>query len=171
MNKLYITFISNTLSVSDWQVEHCIELFSEGSTIPFVSRYRKERTGGLDEVQVTEIKHYFQKFEELEKRKLAVIKSIEEQDKLTNDLKKEIESCLDPNKLEDIYLPYKPKRRTKASIAKEKGLEPLAERIFKQTIQDCTKEASLFLNDEVNNEEDALSGAREIIAEWIVKLQ
>lgn len=167
MNKLYIDFISNNLGVSSWQVEHCVELFEEGSTIPFVSRYRKERTGGLDEVQVTEIKHYYQKFEELEKRKSAVIKSIDEQEKLTEELKREIELCLDSNKLEDIYLPYKPKRRTKASIAKERGLEPLADKIYKLSLNNCEKEAASFLNENVKSIEDALSGARDIVAEWI----
>ncbi len=167
MNKLYIDFISKNLGIYVWQVEHCIELFEEGSTIPFVSRYRKERTGGLDEVQVTEIKHYHQKFDELEKRKLAVIKSIEEQDKLTDELKNDIEKCLDPNKLEDIYLPFRPKRRTKASIAKEKGLEPLADKIFKLSLNNCENEASLFLNEEVKDVDEALTGARDIIAEWI----
>ncbi len=167
MNKLYIDFISNNLGVFPWQVEHCIELFEDGSTIPFVSRYRKERTGGLDEVQVTEIKHYFQKFDELEKRKSAVLKSIGEQEKLTVELENEIESCLDSNKLEDIYLPFKPKRKTKASIAKAKGLEPLAEKIFKLALRDCRAEAESFINDNVKDTEDALSGAREIIAEWI----
>ncbi|MFA6335638.1 MAG: Tex family protein [Bacteroidales bacterium] len=167
MNKLYIDFISNHIGVYIWQVEHCIELFEEGSTIPFVSRYRKERTGALNEVQVTEIKHYHQKFEELEKRKLAVIKSIDEQGKLTDELRREIEKCLDPNKLEDIYLPYKPKRRTKASIAKEKGLEPLADKIYKLSLKDCEKEAISFVNEDVKSIEEALSGAREIIAEWI----
>ncbi|MEN6619643.1 MAG: Tex family protein [Rikenellaceae bacterium] len=167
MNKLYIDFISNNLRVYAWQVEHCVELFEDGSTIPFVSRYRKERTGGLDEVQVTEIKHYYQKFEDLEKRKTAVIKSIDEQNKLTLDLKNEIEFCLDPNKLEDIYLPFKPKRKTKASIAKMKGLEPLAEKIYRFSLINCEKEAASFVNDEVKSTEDALSGARDIIAEWI----
>ncbi|MFA5850513.1 MAG: Tex family protein [Bacteroidales bacterium] len=167
MNKLYIDFISKNLGVFPWQVEHCIELFEDGSTIPFVSRYRKERTGGLDEVQVTEIKHYFQKFDDLEKRKSAVIKSIDEQEKLTEELKNEIESCLDSNKLEDIYLPFKPKRKTKASMAKAKGLEPLAEKIFKLGLKDCRTEAESFINDNVKNTEDALSGARDIIAEWI----
>jgi len=167
MNKLYIDFISNHLGVSAWQVEHCIELFEDGSTIPFVSRYRKERTGGLDEVQVTEIKHYHQKFEELEKRKIAIIKSIEEQEKLTEEIRREIEFCLDTNKLEDIYLPYKPKRRTKASIAKEKGLEPLAEKIYKLSLNNCENEAASFVNEDVKSIDEALSGARDIIAEWI----
>jgi len=155
------------MSVSVWQVEHCIQLFDEGATIPFISRYRKERTGALDEVQVSEIKHYYIKFNDLEKRKIAIIKSIEEQDKLTPELKNEIANTLDSNRLEDIYLPFKPKRRTKASIAKENGLEPLAEKIFSLTLDDCEREAYKFLNDKVDNTESALSGARDIIAEWI----
>jgi len=158
------------MSISTWQVEHCIQLFDEGATVPFISRYRKERTGALDEVQVSEIKHYYLKFIDLEKRKAAIVKSIEEQNKLTAGLLKEIETCLDPNKLEDIYLPFKPKRRTKASIAKENGLEPLAAGIYGLLTQDCETEAYKYLNDKVENVSSALAGARDIIAEWISEI-
>lgn len=170
MTKIYIEHISRQLSVAEWQVEHCIALFDEGATIPFVSRYRKERTGGLDEVQVTEIKHLHGKFQELDKRKNAIIKSIQEQDKLTESLKNQIENCLDLNILEDIYLPYKPKRRTKASIAKEKGLEPLADVITQMSVYDCRKAAEDYLGDKVKDIEEALQGARDIIAESISEM-
>src|SRR5574344_774433 len=123
MIKLYIDYIAKTMTISSWQVEHCIQLFEEGATIPFISRYRKERTGALDETQVAEIKHYHVKFEELEKRKQAILKSIEEQGKITPELREAIESEVDAQTVEDIYLPFRPKRKTRASIAKEKGLE------------------------------------------------
>ena len=130
MKSLYLNYISNLLSVADWRVEHCVELLKEGATVPFISRYRKERTGGLDETQVSTVKHYMQKFDELEDRKISIIESIGQQGKLTDALKDQIDSCVESRHLEDLYLPYRPKRRTKASIAKEKGLEPLAEAIF-----------------------------------------
>ncbi len=155
------------MSIAAWQVEHCVQLFDEGATIPFISRYRKERTGALNEVQVSEIKHYYTRFIELDKRKAAIIKSIEEQEKMTKELRVSIEETLDINKLEDIYLPYKPKRKTKASVARENGLEPLAELIFLFKVDDCEKEAYKYLSDTVESVEKALSGARDIIAEWI----
>lgn len=167
MNKVYLNFITQTLSVALWQVENCIELFEEGSTIPFISRYRKERTGGLDEVQVAEIKHFHNKFEELEKRKTSIIKSIEEQDKLTQELKEQIELCTDFNALEDIYLPYKPKRRTRASIARENGLEPLADAIMEMKESDIKLYAEKFVVNDISDTDDALKGARDIIAESI----
>ncbi|MCK9304552.1 MAG: Tex family protein [Bacteroidales bacterium] len=167
MNKIYTEHITKLMGVNTWQVEHCIELFEEGATIPFISRYRKERTGGLDEVQVTEIKHYFLRFTELEKRKSTILKSIQEQDKLTDKLKKSIEETIDENTLEDLYLPYKPKRRTKASVARELGLEPLARDLFELTVTDCNREADKYLSEMVGTREDALSGARDIIAEWV----
>lgn len=167
MINLYIEHISDKLSIKVWQVEHCIALLEEGATIPFISRYRKERTGALDEVQVAEIKHHFLRFIDLEKRKIAVIGSIDEQGMLTKELKKEIEICVDTQKLEDLYLPFKPRRRTKASIAKEKGLEPLAKVIYGFDSTNPETDAQKFLNDEVTSIEFALSGAREIIAEWL----
>ena len=126
ISTLYIKYIASAIGVKEWQVEHCIELFEEGATVPFISRYRKERTGALDEVQVAETKFHYQKFVELDKRKQAIIKSIEEQEKMTPQLLKQIEECVELQLLEDIYLPFRPKRRTRAAIAKEKGLEPLA---------------------------------------------
>ncbi len=167
MKPLYIDFISRRLSVSGWQVQHCIDLFEEGATIPFISRYRKERTGGLDEAQVGEVKHYYQKFEELEKRKEGILASIQEQGKLTDELKSEIDKCVETQHLEDLYLPYRPKRKTKASMAKERGLEPLAMDIFNCKVDDPAKCAQRYLNDQVEDSDAALQGARDIIAEWI----
>ncbi len=167
MIKLYIDFISTKLSVMPWQVENCVELIEEGATVPFISRYRKERTGTLDEVQVAEIKHYVSKFDELEKRKEAVLKSIEEQGKLNDSLRKEIVECVDSQRLEDLYLPYRPKRRTKVTIAKEKGLEPLADTLMTFKAENVKSIAKRFLGKDVKTEEDALSGARDIIAERI----
>ncbi len=170
MNRIYIEHISKVMGINLWQAEHCADLIEEGATIPFISRYRKERTGGLDEVQVTEIKHYYIKFTELDKRKAAVIKSIQEQDKLTGELKAAIEETLDENILEDIYLPFKPKRKTRASVARELGLEPLAAGIFELTCIDCKSEAEKYLGENVENTKDALSGARDIISEWISEI-
>lgn len=167
MIKLYTNFISTQLGVSAWQVEHCVALIEEGATVPFISRYRKERTGGLDEVEVAQVKHYFLRFEELEKRKEAILKSIDEQGKLTQDIKDRIDEAVEMQVIEDIYLPFKPKRRTRATIAKENGLEPLALKIMAGTITDCSSVASDFLGDNVKNEDEALSGARDIIAEMI----
>lgn len=167
MKSLYIDFISHRLGVAGWQVEHCIDLMEEGATIPFISRYRKERTGGLDEAQVGEVKHFFQKFEELEKRKEGILASIQEQGKLTDALRGEIESCVESQQLEDLYLPYRPKRKTRASIAKEKGLEPLAMDIFNCKVTDPAKCAQKYVSDNVEDSEAALQGARDIIAEWV----
>lgn len=167
MNSIYLNLITAQLSVAVWQIENCVELLEEGSTIPFISRYRKEKTGGLDEVQVAEIKHFFNYFTDLDKRKATIISSIEEQGKLTKELKREIENCTDAIKLEDIYLPYKPKRRTKASIAKEKGLEPLALAILEMDVPDCSALAQEYTTQEVESQEAALQGARDIIAELV----
>ncbi|MDD2584987.1 MAG: Tex family protein [Bacteroidales bacterium] len=148
-------------------MENCIELLEEGSTIPFISRYRKEKTGGLDEVLVAEIKHYFNYFTDLDKRKNTITDSIEEQGKLTEALRKEIELCTESIKLEDIYLPYRPKRRTRASIAKERGLEPLATTILEMEVKDCLALAQEYIGEEVEDVAAALQGARDIIAELI----
>ncbi|MBP6453618.1 MAG: RNA-binding transcriptional accessory protein [Bacteroidales bacterium] len=167
MNKLYIDFISKELSIHNWQVEHCTELLEEGATIPFISRYRKERTGSLDEVLVSQIKHYHSRFSELDKRKKAVLSSIEEQGKLSKELEVEISTCVDQQKLEDLYLPYRPKRKTKASVAKERGLEPLALTVFSFKTEDPYYDAEKYLSEDVKSLDEALSGARDIIAEWI----
>jgi uncharacterized protein len=161
--------IAAELQVKPHQVQATIELLDGGATVPFISRYRKEATGTLDEVQVATIRDRIEQLRELDKRREAILKSIEEQGKLTPELKKSIDGAETMAKLEDIYLPYKPKRRTKATIAREKGLEPLAERIFSQSSFDLDAEAQKYLSEEkeVNSIEEALQGARDIIAEWI----
>ena len=146
-------------------MENCTKLFEEGATIPFISRYRKERTGGLDEVAVAEIRHWTQVFEDMEKRKATILETIEGLGKLTPELKSSVEDCVDARELEDLYLPYRPKRRTRATAAKEAGLEPLADKMYSVSLADPQKEAAKFLNDKVATPEDALSGARDIIAE------
>ena len=167
MNKQYIEIIAKDLEINKWQVEHCIELLEEGSTIPFISRYRKERTGSLDEVQIAQIKHYQTRYTELDKRKTSILASIEEQGKLTDDLRIIINECFEMQRLEDIYLPYRPKRRTRASISREKGLEPLAEIIFNFKSENPLSSASKYINDDVKSADEALDGARDIIAEWV----
>ena len=170
MEKLYVKHIAGVMSVKDWQVEHCVELLAEGATVPFISRYRKERTGQLDEVQVAEIKHWFLKFEELDKRKEAILKSVSEQGKLTPELEKLISGCIAMQELEDLYLPFKPKRRTRAAMAKEKGLEPLAEAMLTFNVQDFGRYVHSFVNgDTLPDEESVLQGARDIIAENIAE--
>ncbi len=167
MNHTIISLIARGAGITIRQTENTIQLLDEGATVPFISRYRKEQTGSLDEVKILFIKEEGEKYTELEKRKTTILKSIGEQEKLTPELKQRIESCYDPNELEDIYLPFKPKRRTKATIAREKGLEPLAKIVMKQLERLPEERAEAFLNDQVNSVEDALSGARDIIAEWI----
>jgi len=159
--------ISQRTGIPVRQVKNTVELLEEGATIPFISRYRKEHTGSLDEVQITDIRDELHKLKELQKRKEYILKTIGEQEKLTSELKKRIEECLDPVELEDIYLPYKTKRKTRATVAREKGLEPLAKILMKQQEMQMEKAASSFLSDEVESIEDALQGARDIIAEWV----
>jgi uncharacterized protein len=163
----YIEFVAKKLGLHEWQVENTIRLLDDGATIPFISRYRKEMTGSLDEVKLMYIKDEYVRLKELDKRRESIIKSIEEQEKMTPDLRKKVEAALTMAELEDIYLPYRPKRRTRATIAKEKGLEPLAEIIMKQQEVNPGKMAETFLNDQVTTIEDALAGAKDIIAEWI----
>lgn len=167
MTTTFNTLISRILNLPERQISKTIELLNEGATIPFISRYRKEVTGGLDEVQISLIKDNLDKLTEIEKRKTTILTSIEEQGKLTPELKKRIEDSWDTTELEDLYLPYKPKRQTKAEMARKKGLEPLAEIIFNQNERDLSGRVLSFLNDEVKNEDEALQGARDIIAEWI----
>ena len=163
----FISLIASALILSEKQIRNAIQLFDEGATIPFISRYRKEMTEGMDEVQLGDTKEQYDKLCELAKRKLAVLKSIEEQNKLTVELKSRIDNCWNITELEDIYLPYKPKRRTRAEIAREKGLEPLAKMLMKQQSNDVDRMALQFVKDKVENVDDALAGARDIIAEWI----
>lgn len=166
--------IANQLALNLNNINNALELLNEGATIPFIARYRKEKTGSLDEVQLHNICDRFNYLTELEKRKETIIKSIEEQDKLTEQLKLKIENCLDKNELEDLYLPYKPKRRTRATMAKEKGLEPLANWIKTLNLplsktESLEAEAQKYVNQEkeVLSVEDALNGASDILAEEI----
>ena len=165
MEKIYISYIAERLQVKDWQVENCVSLFEEGATIPFISRYRKERTGGLDEVSVAEIRHWADVFSEMEKRKATVLQAVEEAGALTPELASRIKGCVESRELEDIYLPYKPKRRTRATAAKEAGLEPLADKMYSVSLADPYSEARKFVGEKVADSEAALAGARDIIAE------
>ncbi len=162
-----IELVARKLGLHEWQVENTIRLLDEGATIPFISRYRKEMTGSLDEVKLLHIREEYNRLKELDARKESVIKSIEEQEKMTPELLSRIVAAETMAELEDIYLPYRPKRRTRATIAKEKGLEPLAEIIFTQTEKDPSQKAEEFLNNQVPSIEEALAGANDIIAEWI----
>ncbi|MDH5604722.1 MAG: helix-hairpin-helix domain-containing protein, partial [Cyclobacteriaceae bacterium] len=169
MNETYINIIARELSVGAWQVTNTQTMLSEGATVPFISRYRKERTGNLDEMQIAAIKERTTYFEDLQKRKETVIKTIEEQGKMTDALRQSILSCTDQNILEDIYLPYKPKRKTRASVAIENGLEPLAKILFSQSNTDPHDKAAGFLTEKVPDVDSALQGARDIIAEWVAE--
>ena len=165
MEKIYISYIAERLQVKDWQVENCVSLFDDGATIPFISRYRKERTGGLDEVSVAEIRHWADVFTEMEKRKATVLQAVEAAGALTPELASKIKGCVESRELEDIYLPYKPKRRTRATVAKEAGLEPLADKMYAVSLADPYSEARKFVGEKVADPEAALAGARDIIAE------
>lgn len=167
MTEIFANIISNELKLPLTGVRNTLQLLSEDATIPFISRYRKEKTGGLDEVQIGSISEMFDKLFEIEKRKTTILTTIDEQGNLTSELRKRIEDCWQMNELEDIYLPFKPKKRTRAEIAREKGLEPLAKMLMKQEITDVAKPASRFVSENVNDEDDALKGARDIIAEWV----
>ena len=153
------------MQVKAWQIENCALMFEQGDTIPFISRYRKERTGGLDDASIAEIKHWVDLYQDMEKRKTTILETIESQDKLTDDLKKAIEKCVIPAELEDLYLPYRPKRRTRATIAKEAGLEPLADVMWAVRTRNPQAEAQKYVGDKVPGVEEALAGARDIIAE------
>lgn len=165
----FVTKLSEQLNIKPNQVNAVLELFEEGCTIPFIARYRKEKTGGLNEVQISQIKDGFEKLLALENRRNTILKSIEEQGKLTDELKNKILAAETLQQLEDLYLPFKPKKKTRASVAREKGLEPLALQIFHQEDIDISKEAEKYINVELslNNIEDVLQGARDIIAEMI----
>ena len=160
-------YIKKSLPVSEKNIAATLKLLAEDCTIPFISRYRKDATGNLDEVQIEEIFKLNKQFEEIVKRKESILKSIEEQNSLNPDLKQRIEQSFDLQELEDLYLPYKKRRKTKADAAKEKGLEPLAKIIMSQKANDIQYLASQYLNEEVATQDEALQGAREIIAEWI----
>ncbi|RYF95866.1 MAG: RNA-binding transcriptional accessory protein, partial [Chitinophagaceae bacterium] len=167
MDIKYLQHISATLNLAIKPVMNILELHDGGSTIPFIARYRKEATGNLDEVVIGNVIDQIKYFNELEKRKETVIKTIEEAGKLTPELKKRIEDTVNATELEDIYLPYKPKRKTKASVAIEKGLEPLAKLLFDQENLNVEEEAAKYINEQVKDKDEALQGARDIMAEWI----
>ncbi|MBF1574928.1 MAG: RNA-binding transcriptional accessory protein, partial [Prevotella salivae] len=166
MNHEY-QIIAKSLSLTEKQVKDTIELLDEGFTIPFIARYRKERTGSLDEVQIAAISEQAEKMKELEKRKQTICKTIEAQEKLTPALKQKIEATWDAAELEDIYLPFKPKRRTKAQVARENGLEPLAQIILLQRERQPEQVANYYIKGNIKTAEEALSGAMDIIAEVI----
>ncbi|ROI13881.1 Tex family protein [Epilithonimonas hominis] len=161
------TFIQQHLNIPDNSITATIKLLSEDCTIPFISRYRKDATGNLDETQIDQIAKLNKQFEEIIKRKETILKSVEEQNSLTEDLKQRIENSFNLQEIEDLYLPFKKRKKTKADTAKEKGLEPLAKIIMSQRSDDLQFLASKYINQNVNSEEDALQGARDIIAEWI----
>lgn len=160
MKEIYLKKIAEELGVKIWQVENTVELLSQGATVPFISRYRKERTGSLDEVEIAQIKHLAEGFDAMEKRKEGILETIGEAGALTEELRKQIEECTESNVLEDLYLPFRPKRRTRATAAKEAGYEPLADIMWNNSTADPHREAARFTDPEA-----ALSGARDIIAE------
>ena len=169
MEEKYIRLIANEIGVRDFQVLNTIHLLKEGATVPFIARYRKEMTGSLDEVQISAIRDRYEKILELEKRREAIIASVTEQGFMTPDLERQLLEASALSELEDIYLPYRPKRRTRATIAREKGLEPLAKIIMSQSLLDPVEKAKTFVNisKDVQSAEEALAGARDIIAEWV----
>ncbi len=165
MNQIH--YIKTVVNTADKNIEATLKLLSEYCTIPFISRYRKDQTGNLDEVQVEDIAKLSKQFEEIVKRKVAILKTIEEQGQLTPELKSKIQKSFDLQEIEDLYLPYKKKKKTRADVAREKGLEPLAQIIMAQNADNIDFLASNYINEQVENEDEALQGARDIIAEWI----
>lgn len=162
-----ILFIKNQTQLTERAIEHTLELLSEGCTIPFIARYRKDKTGNLDEVAIERIAKAQNEYDNICKRKETILSSIEEQGKLTDELRQRIETSFELNELEDLYLPYKKRRKTKGDMAKENGLEPLAKQIMAQRPADLSSLASRYLSDKVTTEAEALQGASDIIAEWI----
>ncbi|MEE2710988.1 MAG: Tex family protein [Gemmatimonadota bacterium] len=169
METQHISIIVGELEITEKQVEATADLLDNGATVPFIARYRKEVTGTLDEVAITSVRDRLAQLRELDKRREAILKSLQERELLTEELKSQILEAETLTKLEDIYLPYRPKRRTRATVAREKGLEPLAQQIFAQGDMDPSAEAEKFIDEEklVTTVEDALAGARDIIAEWV----
>ena len=173
MKEIYLKQIAATVGAKVWQVENCADMFADGDTIPFISRYRKEKTGGMDDATVAEVKHWVDVYEEMEKRKGTILKTIEEAGALSDELREKIEECVDAVELEDIYLPWRPKRRTKATAAKELGLEPLADLMWNLRTRDPGQSARAFVSGSpslqgkpgAESVEKALAGARDIIAE------
>lgn len=167
MTDIFPSLIAKETSIRQQQVENTIKLLDDGATVPFISRYRKEATGNLDEVQIGTIAQSYDKLKEIAARKETIVSTIEEQGKMTPDLRKEIEQTWDSTRLEDLYQPYKPKRKTRAMKARELGLEPLALALMSGSISDPETAADKYLTDDVPTTEDALQGARDIIAEWV----
>lgn len=175
MKDIYVNYIAERLGRKAWQMENCAALFEEGDTIPFISRYRKEKTGGMDDAEVAEVKHWVDVFSDMEKRKETVLSAIDAAGALTDDLRKTVENCVSSTELEDIYLPYRPKRRTRATVAKELGLEPLADIMWNLRTKDPARSAAAFVTgsslmkssgtEGAGDVESALAGARDIIAE------
>ena len=167
MQEEIIPIIARETGLAQRNVEGVISLLDEGCTIPFISRYRKEKTGGMDEVQITEISQRYEKLKELQHRKETIVKTITDQEKMTPELEKRIADCWDSTTLEDIYLPFKPKRRTRAQIAREQGLEPLAQIILFQRENNLERLSSRFVKDGVKDMDAAIKGAQDIIAEMV----
>ncbi|MCQ2187852.1 MAG: RNA-binding transcriptional accessory protein [Bacteroidales bacterium] len=170
LGKVYIDFIAERLQVKAWQVENCADLFAEGNTIPFISRYRKEKTGGMDDATVAEVKHWVDEFTQMDKRKETIIKTIDEAGALTDELRSRIERCTSSTELEDLYLPWRPKRRTRATAAKELGLEPLADAMWTLKARNPEQEAAR-MKGKTADVESSLAGARDIIAERLSEMQ
>ena len=165
MKEIYIRHIAGLLGLKDWQVENCADLFADGDTIPFISRYRKEKTGGMDDADVAEVRHWVDVFAEMEKRKETILGTISEAGALTDELRKRIEDCVSATELEDLYLPWRPKRRTRATAARELGLEPLADLLWNGKTRNPEADARKFVGDKVADVDAALAGARDIVAE------
>ena len=165
MTQIFHSMIAAILGISEKQIGQTLSLLDDGATIPFISRYRKEMTGGLDEVQIESIRTHYEKLKETAKRKETIVATIREQGKMTPELQKRIDDTWDSTALEDIYLPYKPKRRTRATVARERGLEPLADLVMAQRARDAAQQARRYVSAEVPTPEDALAGACDIIAE------
>ena len=164
---MLINIISKELGLNADKVRNTVELLEGGATVPFIARYRKEATGSMDEVAIGNIKEMHEKLKAIVQRKETIIATIEEQGKLTPELKKRIDNCFDAVELEDIYLPYRPKRRTRATMAKERGLEPLADLIMMQQNADIRGRAQGFVCSEIPTTDDAIAGACDIIAERV----
>jgi len=166
MKEIYINHIAGLMGLKTWQVENCADMFAQGDTIPFISRYRKEKTGGMDDSEVAELKHWADVFAEMEKRKETVLKTISEAGALTDELRSRIENCVVSAELEDLYLPFRPKRRTRATAARELGLEPLADSMWRLKVRNPRAEAAKYVKPgKVEDADAALGGARDIIAE------
>ena len=165
MKEIYIQHIAGLLGLKDWQVENCAGLFEDGDTIPFISRYRKEKTGGMDDVEVAEVRHWVDVFAEMEKRKETILRTIGEAGALTDELRAKIEKTVSSTELEDLYLPWRPKRRTRATVARELGLEPLADLMWNNKTRNPEQDARKFVRGKVADTEAALAGARDIVAE------